>query len=435
MAPRPRGSPTGTLIAPSRNAPASSHRTSGSTPSLEPVVRWPESARVVAGAMAASVAVSLAVFLVGAEAVEIRHGLHFGTSSFGFAVSLYYLGAGVGSVPGGWLAEAVGGVRVMRVGCLVAAVLLLALASLARSWATLTGLLVVAGLLSATMQPAVNLFLARRTGPGHQGLAFGVKQAAVPTAALLAGLAVPAVAVTVGWRWAFVAAAGVALAAATRVPRPRTSLAEHRSRARSPLPNGARRPLVVLTVGFGLGIFAATGLSAFTASSAVACGMGASAAGALVAAGGATSVASRIVTGLLADRRGRAHLPVVAVMLAAGSVGYGLLAAASTTGALWLFALGVVVAYGAGWGWNGLFNYAVVRTHPEAPARATGITQVGGRLAGAVGPLVVGLLADHVSYAAAWGVLGAAAVGGAGILLLGRRLLVHRLTGGLPADG
>ena len=55
--------------------------------------------------------------------------------------------------------------------------------------------------------------------PAHrQGLSFGVKQAAIPVSTLLAGAAVPTVALTVGWRWAFVAAAVAALTALALVP-------------------------------------------------------------------------------------------------------------------------------------------------------------------------------------------------------------------------
>lgn len=46
---------------------------------------------------------------------------------------------------------------------------------------------------------------------GRRGFAFGVKQSAVPLTAMLAGLAVPVFAVTVGWRWAFGAAAALGL--------------------------------------------------------------------------------------------------------------------------------------------------------------------------------------------------------------------------------
>lgn len=377
--------------------------------------------------MAASVASSLAVFLVGAQAVQIRHSLHFGATTFGLAVSAYYLGAGAGSVPAGRLAEAVGGVRVMRVMCVAAAAVLILLAGTLNSSVTLAALLFVAGLVSATMQPAANLFLARRARPDRQGLAFGIKQASIPASVLVGGLAVPALALTVGWRWSFAAAAVLALGAAAVVPRPLTTLAERRSRQAQPPPPGTLGPLVVLAIGFGLGVFAATGLTAFTATSAVAAGVAKPTAGLLVALGGAVSVTGRVVSGVLADRRGRAHLLVVAAMLFAGTAGYALLAAAADGRSLWLFAAGVTVAYGAGWGWNGLFNFAIVRTHPDAPARATGITQVGGRLAGAAGPIVFGVVVAHVSYSAAWIVDGAAAMAGAAVLLVGRQLLVRRL--------
>lgn len=389
--------------------------------------------RIVGSAMLASVSASLAVFLVGALAVQIRHTLHFGPTTFGLAVSIFYLGAGAGSVPGGRLAETIGGVRVMRAMCVAASAVLVLLAVALRSWAALAVLLLLAGLVSATMQPAINLFLARRAPPGRQGVAFGVKQASVPASAVLGGLAVPAVALTVGWRWAFAAGALLALVTAAAIPRPRTTLAEHRSQPVTPLAPGSVRPLVVLATGLGLGIFAATGLSAFTATSAVAAGVAKPTAGLLVALGGASSVVARIVSGLLADRRGRAHLPVVAAMLVVGSAGFALLGVASDHRSLWLFAAGVVVAFGFGWGWNGLFNFAVVRTHPEAPGRATGITQVGGRLAGAAGPLLFGLVADHVSYSAAWALDGFATVAAAVTVLIGRRMLVRRLSSGSPA--
>lgn len=393
-------------------------------------------ARVVGSAMAASVAASLAVFLVGAQAVEIRHSLHFGTTAFGLAVSIYYVGATTGAVPAGRLADTVGGVRVMRVICVAAGAMLALLAVAARSWLILVVLLYLAGLIGAGMQPAANLFLARRTRPEHQGLSFGIKQAAVPASALLAGLAVPAIALTVGWRWAFAGAAVLAGLAAVAIPRPRTTLAQHRARPVTPLPPGSLPPLVVLATGFGLGVFAATGLSAFTATSAVSAGITRSTAGLLVALGGTAAVVTRIVAGRLADRRGRAHLPVVAGMLVTGSIGYGLLGLAAAERSLPLFGAGVLVAYGAGWGWNGLFNFVVVRTHPEAAGRATGIVQVGGRLAGAIGPLVFGLVADHLAYPAAWAVAGSAALAGATVLLVGRQLLVRRLSAvGGPAAG
>ena len=44
----------------------------------------------------------------------------------------------------------------------------------------------------------------------YRSLAFGLKQSSVPLATFLSGLAIPFVALTLGWRWAFVLAAALA---------------------------------------------------------------------------------------------------------------------------------------------------------------------------------------------------------------------------------
>ena len=131
----------------------------------------------------------------------------------------------------------------------------------------------------------------------------------------------------------------------------------------------------------------------------------------------------RILVGLQADRRGRGHLPVVAIMLASGVIGYAGLALGSADHVGAVFVAGAVVAYGAGWGWNGLFNFAIASSHPHAPAWASGVTQTGGRLAGVVGPLVFGLVATRSSYMVGWLVSAGAALAAAAVMLLGRRLL------------
>ncbi|MCL4423560.1 MAG: MFS transporter [Actinobacteria bacterium] len=378
-----------------------------------------------ASAVAAATASSLAVFFVAALAVEIRGSLHFGASAFGLALSLYYVGAAAGSVPLGRLAEAVGGLRVMRGAALASGCVLAALGGLSHSWAALSGLLFLAGLISSAMQPASNLFLARRIDRSRQGTAFGIKQAAVPTAALLSGLAVPAIALTVGWRWAFAAAALLALGAYFVLPRPRLTLAAHREALSQSAPPKVGLPLLVLATGFFLGIFAATGMTAFLVTSAVASGLSKADAGLVAALAGAIAIATRVIVGIRADQRGRAHFPVVALMLLAGVAGYCALALASAKDWHWLFILGAAVAYGAGWGWNGLFNFAVVRTHRHAPARATSITQVGGRLAGVAGPLTFGIVEAHASFATAWSINAIAALVGSGIILLGRHLMIR----------
>lgn len=386
--------------------------------------RLAEVKRDLTAAVTASVGGSLAVFLVGALAIQIRGSLHFGTFNLGIALSAYYLAAGLGAIPFGKLAEDVGGIRVLRVAVLAAAVMLGLIAAMASSWGVLVLLLFAAGLASSAVQPAVNLFLARRMPRGRQGLAFGIKQASVPTAAMLGGFAVPAVALTLGWRAAFVMAAVLVAPVALLLPRPRLTVSDRRSRTeRKALPAGWARPLMVLSAGFTLASFASSSLTAFIVTSAVHTGVSKGDAGLLAAAGAAGAVTARILLGARADRRDAPCMSVVSSMLATGGAAYVLLAVGSAQESRAFLVVGAMLAFGAGWGWNGLFTFAVVRGYPDAPARASSIIQVGGRLAGIGGPLGFGFLATHDSYATAWSVDAAAVALAAAVMAWGSHLL------------
>ncbi len=388
--------------------------------------------RDLTSTVAVCVATALPVFLVGALAVQIESSLHFGPKTLGLVIALYWLGAAVGSVPCGRLAEKVGGLRVMKIATVLAAVLLAVMPIFSNSTWELGVLLFVGGIIGSAIMPATNLFLARRMPTSRQGVAFGIKQAAQPAATLLGGLAVPSLGVTVGWRWAFVAASLLSVVAAVTMPKPRTSLAAYRERTVVKDRGSSPRYLIVLTVGFALGISAAMSLNAFIVSSAVASGFSKVDAGLLAALAGATAIAVRIGSGFRADRRGRAHFAVVALLLALGAVGCGATAAGSAGGLRWLFVAGALLGFGAGWGWNGLFNFAVVRSHMEAPARATATTQVGGRLAAGIGPLVFGALVSQGSYTGAWLITAACAMAGAVTMLYGRHLLRQSLAASSP---
>jgi cyanate permease len=67
-----------------------------------------------------------------------------------------------------------------------------------------------------------------------------------------------------------------------------------------------------------------------------------------------------------------------------------------------LFALAVPLAFGAGWGWPGLFNLAVVSHNSAAPGAATGVTQTGTHLGAMLGPVLFGWIVKAVSWEAAW---------------------------------
>jgi MFS family permease len=95
------------------------------------------------------------------------------------------------------------------------------------------------------------------------------------------------------------------------------------------------------------------------------------------------------------------------------------------TGESGLIVPGALLAFGAGWGWPGLFNFAVVKTNPNAPAAATGITQTGASGGAALGPLVFGLVVEAASYDVAWLVSGAIALVALVAILIGRRTLLR----------
>ncbi len=381
-------------------------------------------ARDIISAVAASASTSFAVFLTGALAVQMRTTLHFGPDALGTSISIYYIGAAAGSVPFGRLAEAVGGIRIMKPTVVIAGGLLAIIALSVHSWLGLSIVLFFAGLVSSAMQPATNLFLARRIPRNRQGFAFGIKQAAIPFAALFGGLAVPGIALTIGWRWAFVAAAAWAVLTGVAIPRSPSTLAAYRARHRDPVPKDNIGPLIVLGIGFGLGIFAAAAMTGFLVISAVDGGLSRSNAGYIAGIAGLIAVVARIYAGIAADRRGSGHFKVVAAMLVIGCLGYGALAIGSASRIAIFFWIGAFIAFGAGWGWNGLFNYAVIQTHQRSPARATAITQVGGRLASVFGPLVFGLLVSDVSYSFAWMVNGVVTLVGAAIIIWGRHMLL-----------
>jgi MFS family permease len=364
----------------------------------------------------------LPVFLTGGLAVQIRSELGFGAGALGIAVSLFFTTQALTSAPFGQLVERVGSRRGMQAASLGSAASLLCIALVASSWNGLIGFLVLGGLANAVSQVAANLALARGVRTERQGLAFGMKQAAIPAATLLSGLAVPLVGTTVGWRWAFIACALGAFAIACTTPKTTEGQVWHQTYERS----GAMRPmpLILLALGIGLGSAAAVPLGAFTVASGVAAGLRVEFAGILLAAGGVVGIVVRLALGWLADRRSTGHLQIVAAMLIAGTVGFVLLA----TGVSWLFVLGTVLAFGAGWGWHGLFNFAVVKYNRNAPAAATGITQTGAAAGSAAGPFIFGVIVESTSYGTAWLSAGAAALAAVAAILAGRWMLIRHLS-------
>ncbi|MBK9178154.1 MAG: MFS transporter [Acidimicrobiales bacterium] len=379
----------------------------------------PTLVRALLAAIAVTTVGVLPSFLTGALAVQVKADLGFGAAGLGLAVGAFFATASVASVAFGRATERLGSTRSLRAAALASAGALALVSVAARSLASLVGLLALAGLANALAQPAANLFLARSVPPTRQGLAFGVKQSAIPTAILLGGLAVPAVALTVGWRWAYVGGAVLAVGAAASVP----GLEPRRGRgAAGDRPRPDVRALVVLGLGIGLGAAAAGSLGTFLVSALVAAGLADGTAGLVVAGGSAVGLVVRLLSGVRADRREGGHLRVVAVMLVLGAGAFVLLATASAP----VMLVATPLAFATGWGWPGLFNLAIVRRFPEAPGAATGITQTGTYIGAVAGPLAFGVVAEATSYQWSWVLAAICSLASAAAMVVGRRRLRSR---------
>jgi MFS family permease len=375
--------------------------------------------RVMVAAVLGTVAAILPTFLAGAVAVQAGDELGFGASGLGLLVAVPFLVAAVTSAFLGRTTEHLGAGRTLRLTSTVACAVALGIAA-APSYALMALGLAGAGAVNAMTQPAANLLVARGIPPARQGAAFGLKQSAMPGATMLAGLAVPILALPFSWRWAYVGAAAIAATAAVMAPVDRAvPRVTRRTAGPAPRPDVPWTPMVVLSIGVGFGAAAAGALAAFVVSAAVAAGIAESAAGYVLTIGSALGIVIRVVIGRRADRRDGGHLRVVALMLLGGAAAFAAYALGGRTALI----AATPIAFGFGWAWPGLFNFSVVRHNPTAPAAATGITQTGTYVGAMLGPLAFGWIADRASYAAAWWVGATWFVVAAGAMLVGRRLL------------
>lgn len=383
-------------------------------------------------AVAAHSAAVLPLLLIGTMAVSIRRDLGFDEAAFGAVAACSFAVAAAVSTPAGRVVERRGAAWGVRAGALTAAVSLIGVAGLARSWSTLLVFAMLGGAAMAVAQPATDLWLTRTLPVTRHGLAFGVKQASAgPGVGLAAGLAVPAAAATVGWRGAFALAALVGLGVlwATRRQEPvlgtatsaiRGDGAEKREGSRAG--DVSMGPLLLLTMAGGFGSMSQAAFLTFAVSSAVEAGVSEGGAGLLFAASSAAAFAMRLALGAFADRRQGGLVFTTAAMMLTSAAGFALLATGSR-GAV-LAAVPFVAA--TAWGWQGIFFLVVARCNPNAPAAASGLTASGLLAGSVVGPVVFGIAARD-DYATAWMLAAASALLGAAAMVVGRHFIKRDL--------
>lgn len=389
--------------------------------SLSPV------ARTVTAASAMTTLGAIPVFLLSSQAVFIRADLDFDEIQFGIAVSVFFASAAVGALLGGGLPDRLGRRWSTVLAGSLAAAGGLGTAWATRSWGSLLALMVVLGMANAACQLTSNVTLARAVPPNRRGLGFGVKQAAVPFAILIAGLAVPVVSMVFGWRWTFtitgVAGLGI-MANGLRLP---SGAGVHAGQAkgRDQAPLSA---MLAVMAAMMVASAAANSMGSFIATWGFEVGLTPNEAGVLMAAGSALNIAGRVFSGHRADRREGRNLPVVAFQLLVGAAAVALLSVPST----WTLVPATLLAFGLGWSWPGLLLYAVVRVGRDSPGSASGMVQAGAFVGGATGPALFGLVVGHLGFAAAWRMTALLFLVAALLVVYARRLFIADLVARPP---
>ena len=394
---------------------------------------------LVSASLLVTAAANLSPTLVSALAVQIQDDLGIGEAEIGMTVSAFFCVGVLSSALSGRMVERIGPTASLRLAAVVAGAIMVVTGGLGRSWPTLIALVAVAGLANSWAQPGANLYVARGVLSRRQGLALGIQKSGIPTASLLAGLAIPTVGLTIGWRWAFVGgglfAFGVSLGvpAVPRAPGQPATRRSPRPRVDAPsgaLTNGTERPrpdvplrlLVAVACSTCLAAMGSMALSSFFVLSSVEIGIDEAAAGILLMGGSVVGIASRLAMGAAADRASVSPLYMLTAMFAVASLAFvGL-----STGSEAMLYAAMPFVFATSFAWPGLFHLAMVRSNPSAPGLATGITMTGSFTGAVCGPLLFGLLVEATSYGWAWGFAAITSGAAAAVMAVASRLIAQR---------
>lgn len=293
-------------------------------------------------------------------------------AALGYFVTVAYLGSMIGTVTaGGWVAR-FGPIRVSQVG-LVLCGCGLAVAASGAAPAVLAGALLI-GLGYGPATPASSAILARTAPPGMLALTFSIKQTGVPLGTAIAGAAVPAMVLLLGWRGAALAiGVGCVVFAAAIAP-----VRERYDRDRNPaapvslrsaiapalLVLGNRQMLLLALTSFiygGVQITLVAYLVTFLTESFT---LSLVLAGMVMAVSQLASVVGRIAWGVFADRIATRRATLGMLGIGMGITGL----CAVSAGPAWplwsIFAFAIALGATAV-GWNGVFLAELARLAPK----------------------------------------------------------------------
>ncbi|MEV6362378.1 MFS transporter [Nocardia asteroides] len=365
---------------------------------------------------------STPLYLLSVQAVSIRSELSFGAAQFGVLISGFFVAAALVATLSGPLFDRIPPHATVAASGALAVLGNLGVAALATGFGQLAVGSFVLGAAHAATQMSANTSVNSAIPADRQGVAFAIKQASGPLGLLTAALFTSVLGATFGWRWTFVAAAAlsaIATAAGLRGARRIPSVTPHPGHR--PRRRPAMAPLLTAVAGMSLACVAATAMSAFVTTWGIEVGLSETEAAYTLAAGSVASVAARILVGIRADRRARAHLPAAAIQMLCGAVGLVIMAVPAQP----TYWLAVALAFTIGWAWPGICILALMRIAREAPGTVSGYVQGGMFLGGALGPVLFGFGVALWGFSIAW--LSAAVVltAGAALLIAARRMFIR----------
>ncbi|WP_369045189.1 MFS transporter [Sinomonas sp. P10A9] len=344
-------------------------------------------------------------------------------SQFGLLAGAVFASAAVSSFSLGRLSDRVG-IRTQLVLIFGGTVVALLIAALAHAFWVLLIAVILAGPAQSISNPTTNRVIVTQVPPHKRPGWIGIKQSGVQASQLFSGLFFPAVALWLGWQGAFGLAAVVALGLLaygfTQVPaepaKPRTAAA-----------HGSGGPLP-----FSVWLFAAFAFFS---------GLGMQAtnvylplysvrvldfplvlAGAAAGVSGIVGVSSRIIWGRRMAQGARPSVLLFALALGA-VVGVLCLLGAGAWHQPWLVWIGVALHGATVLGANVIMNAAtLVVVPPDRIGVASGVLAAGMYTGFALGPLLMGVLADATgAYDVGWLTVGGGYVVCAGLALWLRR--------------
>ncbi len=365
-------------------------------------------------------------FLTGALGNDIKAQFDIGDTGLGVTLAVTYALSAVATVHAGEFADRIGPRRSLQI-AMSLALLGYAGVAIAPTFVTFLAALALTGAGLTVAGPAAKVLVAQHITPDRQGIAFGIHMSAIPLAPLLAGLTVPLVGGTSGWRWAFVGAASLAIVALVMLPPDRLPPVMPIAKSSG----GSGRfghvqlgPLFVFAVAATLAASAVIGAASFFVINGDEAGISEDLAGLLLSVASAGVIITRITLGARADRGRSGSIGTVATLLAASAAGYALMAADEP----WMYAIGGQLAIILGWSWPGLMVVALVRMNPHAPGLASAFTVSGLNAGSVIGPAAYGLISDAASSSLALAVSSASALGAASLSLLARWMLKESAT-------